>query len=237
MACDKCNGSSVCWMCSGKGYQVNKTGRVVCRWCKGTKACSFCAKPLARSAKPLRANHLTVNSCPDCHASTVCKECNGTGDYWYNANRQDCGWCQGTGACCTCAKHLDVIEEISRKVTNGDLALAEVEIQQRFVALKSESQGTGQILGMGGAAVGAIVGSLVLPGIGTLIGAMLGKAGGDGINNDATRSETWQHADLLFLLAAIYQKQGRVAEARQCLIQGASICPNHHLTTEALRGL
>ena len=180
---------------------------------------------------------LNVNSCPECRATRVCTHCTGTGKIWINSQRQTCGWCTGTGVCDSCRMHLQTIEKVIRKVSKGDLALAEVEIHQRFITLKTESQGAGQLLGIGGATVGAILGSLVLPGIGTVIGAWLGKAGGDNVNNDAIQSQLWQHADLLFVLAAIYQKQARMAEARECLIRAASLCPSHTRVNEALRGI
>jgi len=53
----------------------------------------------------------------------------------------------------------------------------------------------------------------------------------------ASEKVAWKRADLLFLLAAIYLRQGREEEARRTLVQVATIYPNHAPTRAILENL
>ena len=178
-----------------------------------------------------------VNTCPGCRSSQVCKKCSGSGRSVESGRIGECYSCAGSGRCSECASHVDAMQSVIEHVKAGDLAMAEVKLHQTIRKTQDEEQSHRTGAGLGGAVIGGIVGTVLLPGFGTMIGAMAGRALGDEGGREGARNRVaWQQADLLFLLAAIYQRRGMNLEARQALVSALTNFPEHKPSMLALKG-
>lgn len=122
-----------------------------------------------------------------------------------------------------------------RLVTEGRLAEAEALLLGQISAVNEQSnrqQSMDAAIGTGG---GALLGTLILPGVGTIIGAIGGSLFGKESGASAAQAHrAWRHADIYFALGALYYGQQRINESRQCFVQALALVPNHLFAKKAV---
>lgn len=194
----------------------------------GQKGTRFKAMPLPKPS---------VNSCPECVGRQVCEECSGQGTVNLpNREPWRCPKCAGSGRCPNCATHVDTIVTIVELIRDGEVLQAEAATQRALMATGSEEasiRSDSSLMGMAGAGV---LGLALLGPIGLAIGMGVGRLLADEEAKDsAPAAVAWKRADLFFLLAALYQRQGRPEEARRALVQAATFKEDHAPTLAALK--
>lgn len=123
------------------------------------------------------------------------------------------------------------LESFVREVVGGSFGPAEAAIARGLNAVGDDEQSTKSLHTIGGAGVGALVGTVLLPGVGTIVGGLLGKAMGEGTGVKLD----WQRADLYFALGTLYGLTERKAEARQAWIKALTYKEDHEPSRLALK--
>lgn len=187
--------------------------------------------PDSRSQKPFQAKLIPspgVNSCPSCKGVQVCSNCGGVGKKTLpDQSIWVCSTCNGKGSCPTCADHVKKLIGVIDKVRAGQVSLAEASLLRHLGGTNDEEIAHRSTAALTGAGVGGAVGALFGP-LGVLAGVTIGRAIADDYAREAAPEAVgWKRADLLTLLAAIYQGQGRTEEARQALVRAVAVCPKH----------
>jgi hypothetical protein len=121
---------------------------------------------------------------------------------------------------------------------NKEFSIAEATLRAGLVKTSEAERAHLSGSQTGGAIAGAVIGTLLLPGAGTLVGGYIGRWMGDEHGADTAPAQVrWQQADLLYSQGIIYILQGRREEARQTWIQALAISSAHGPARKALKEL
>lgn len=177
-----------------------------------------------------------VNSCPDCAGLGTCRECDGVGKVVTPIQGVPnfmgrCPRCQGQRACLRCHDHRANLWAFAMEMENGSPGSAEACLQRAMVGNVQDDRKAKSTASIGAAGIGAILGTIVAPGLGTIVGLSLGKMLGDAVEPD----EGWKQADLLFSLGVLYASTGRKAEASQAWIKALTLNEHHDEARAALK--
>lgn len=241
--CRDCLDKGICRRCLGKGVSPSLDKDGECCWkCSGTGRCLSCkAEPvqeiLVQEKTPkvqardsnrygYDGNLLAINSCPDCHGTLVCHKCGGFGSP--NSNRCRCG---EKGDCRTCRDHVATLEKFVLEMSEGSFGPAEAVIARGLKSTGDDEQSSKTMHSVGGVGIGALIGSFIFPGVGTVVGGLIGKA----IGENSNVSLDWRRADLYFALGFLYRATNRKAEAIQAWIKALSLKEDHEPSRFALK--
>jgi len=175
-----------------------------------------------------------VKICPDCHGSGKCPRCSGKGlvQDLHEGRQNICPKCNGSKICQFCKGTSEAISKARRYLEMQDFDRAEGEI---YVAIKQieekiERDRSPLIFSGGGGAGGSVIGTFVLPGIGTILGAIIGGALGNYIGVEQQKSVKDRHkklvAVLLVEMSRIYFLKGDIQNAKQSCFEARSLVPD-----------
>lgn len=215
----------------------------ICHDCGDTKKCSSC-----QGRRHLPCTDCTNGRCVTCDgkgfirdersAKRTCYRCEGTGkcNTCHGTRHVSCWQCAGEGHCTTCYPYRLQWRRASDLAKSGDTYNAIIvlqEMRQQFDNGKHANENTGRI---GGVGVGAIVGSFLLPGVGTLIGSAIGGLLGGSVGQSETQTEQAIRAETHYRLGVIFEML-RNPSALHHYTEAKLIDASHERATEALTRL
>lgn len=149
-----------------------------------------------------------------------------------------CYACNGNGTCSHCKEIVSVFKAVNTMVATKDFNNAEVKLQNLLKHISSEIEEESKVGFWAGTVGGAILGSIFLPGVGTVLGTFLGgRAGQDYGNSSRTQFNKPFQADILYALGQVYQLTNKQSEARQAFMKALTLKEDHSKAQLALRKL
>lgn len=193
--------------------------------------CESCRSAQAVTRRERRPKH-QLNSCPACDGSTRCAVCDGTG----RMGQHPCHSCMGDGTCASCANHVAFMVQFLGEFEEGELGSAEATLKRALIDAETDQAKARLKWGFLGKGGGAVAGTAIYPGIGTILGLIFGDMTAEAYAiSESGRLTAWRKADLLFCLSAVYSKRQRHDEARELLVQALVLNEHHEMAREALR--
>ena len=176
---------------------------------------------------------VAANACPYCVGSSVCPSCNGTRRTTPKggSGTSQCPDCTGSGRCAKCVDHVGMLESFAQELQTGSPGSAEACLQRAMINVGQSEQRARSNAGIGAAGFGALIGTMVAPGLGTIVGMSLGKMLGDSVDP----SEPWKQADVFYSLGILYALTGRKAEANQAWIKALTLNEHHDAARAELK--
>lgn len=212
--CHTCRDTKECQHCDGEGM-------VNCR-CNNGK-CSRCSGHGYIISDGVR------NTCSDCSGKGKCRECKGT-------TRLTCPTCKNDKHCQICYGYRLKWKQASTMAKSGDAYNAVALLTEMIVEFdqrKKSDTNTGRI---GGAGAGAAIGTLLLPGIGTVIGAALGGLFGNSAGEGHSKTYATFEAETHYRLGVIHEMVHNPA-ALHHYMQARLLDPEHAQAADALARL
>jgi hypothetical protein len=123
-----------------------------------------------------------------------------------------------------------------RECQDKNFGAAEAAIARSLQETVASQEKAKSASSMGGLGAGAVIGTLLLPGVGTVVGGMLGKMFAEGsFSPEFDSLLAWERADLYFSLGMLYGITERKAEARQAWIKALTYKEDHEPSRLALK--
>ncbi|WP_025225620.1 FHA domain-containing protein [Fimbriimonas ginsengisoli] len=170
----------------------------------------------------VRGVAVAINSCPQCAGDSVCRRCDGYGIV--GAESYPCLDCGASGRCSGCRSHVSVLDDFCRDLFKQEFNAAEASLRAGLVKTTDTERSHRSGAQTGGALAGAVIGTLLMPGAGTLVGSYVGKWVGEEHGEQSAAAQVrWQQADLLYSQGVLFILQRRPEEARQAWIQALSM--------------
>jgi len=147
-----------------------------------------------------------------------------------------CDACEGSGHCPVCYKIRLKWKQASDLARAGDSYNAVVVLQEMLKSWSEDGQKAVTTGRMGGAGGGAVLGTMILPGVGTIVGGFLGSLLGSSLGKFEAKSVIAFEAETNYRLGLIYEGMHHPASLTHYM-NAKLLDPSHTKAAEALARL